>query len=193
MSALSNVLDDFFRTEKTTQKAFADDLNLDATTLNKVTKGARAGVELASKVIRGLPEQYRQQALSAWLTDQTPPDLRSLVCIAPNDAVMREDSPQLPEALSADLRRAIIWLAEQAQIHVELRDLVMNLFRSLARPGGIPRPDFSFAVRGGGAKLTREERIERALAKLREAAERDDLSLLALEDQIAAEFPEEGK
>jgi len=189
MSALSAVLEEFFRVAGLTQIAFAADKDLDRGTLNRAVRGSVAiGEAAASKIIRALPAEWQGKALAGWLTDQTPSDLRSHINILANGLTVAADERQLPVELTPALRSAILWLAEAALTHREIRDVVLNLFRALSRPAaGIRSSDMAFSMRrgkGAPSAANRAERVERALQNIRELAGRSDSTLEMLEDYV---------
>lgn len=133
MYHLQEVLSDYFKgSEKQTD--FAERNKIERGMLNRAVKGTkRAGADLAARIIGGLPAEWQAKAAVAWLKDQTWASIRESVLIFPNESVVREEPsrPELPEALAADVRSDIIWLAERALIHPEVRQLVAALRKAL--------------------------------------------------------------
>lgn len=136
MSALSVVLSEFFQGIPESQTAYAAAHGLDRSILNRTVKGADVpGPDTARQIISTLPkEKWQGRATAAWVQDRTPEELRALVITLPHDS-RGEEVPaikQLPDDLPPDLREALLWFAQMAVTHPEIRTLLFSLRRSLS-------------------------------------------------------------
>lgn len=96
-----------------------------------VRGSAPVGARTLRRICDALPEQQRPFLVRAWLMDQVPPELQSLVDIHPRSETVREDtSAYLPDC-PRDVRRGLELLARKS-IHAPVRDLILDLARLLA-------------------------------------------------------------
>lgn len=113
------------------QTELAARADIDRTMLNRYVRGTGPlGADNLTPLLRTLPSPHDAALLAAYLRDLIPSDKAGLVSIL-CDSIAREDPPELPAGLDPDLRKDIIFLAQKAQVHTEIKDLIMHFAKVL--------------------------------------------------------------
>lgn len=144
MSNLSVVLSDYFSTAEVTQSAFAATHGIEKGMLNRVVKGALTpGDDVVTRIVAHLPENWRPRATTAWLKDRLPRELREHVAVLEQSATISEAAPipMLPTDLPPDTREHLLWLADMCILHIEIRQLVAALYKTLRATPKEPPPN----------------------------------------------------
>lgn len=89
------------------------------------------GPRTLRRICEALPETERPFLVRAWLLDQTPAELESLVEIVPRTEVVREDQPSPFTDCPAEIRRGLELLARKS-VDAPVRDLIVDLSRLLS-------------------------------------------------------------
>jgi transcriptional regulator with XRE-family HTH domain len=127
-AALSAALDDLGWSQ--TELAQKADINLGM--LNRYVRGTGVlGEDNLQRLLSVLPEPQNRMLLAGYLRDLIPPGKEQLVSILTN-SILREEAPILPEGLEPELADALGFLARKAQIHTEVKDMLVG-FTKLIR------------------------------------------------------------
>ncbi len=118
-----------------TQQEFANRLGTDPANVSRWLSGKSSpDSSTVGRILEALPEEYQSDLLSAYLRDQVPPRFESVVKIdslsggklRPLDA-----EPELPEAMSPELKKQVVYFAKLALRWPEVRKVV-ELFYAVA-------------------------------------------------------------
>ncbi len=118
-----------------TQQEFANRLGTDPANVSRWLSGKSSPDSLTvGKILECLPEEFQSDLLNAYLKDQVPVRFESMVNINPVDGGKLRpvgSDPELPEALSPELKKQIIYFAKLALRWPEVRKIV-ELFYAVA-------------------------------------------------------------
>lgn len=92
------------------------------------------GARTLRRICDAIPEPQRPYLVRAWLLDQVPREMQSLVEILPRSEMVREEAPALAPDCPEEVRRGLNLLARKS-VHAPVRDLILDLARLLAEDG----------------------------------------------------------
>jgi hypothetical protein len=132
MSHLALALDSAISELSLTQQGLAALAKITSPQVNRAVRGKPGvGLKTAVALANALPPPHNAAAMAGWLRDQLSrvPDISALVTIYSTPQQIRETTrpATLPEELDADSRRILLWLAEKAVEHVDVRDALASL------------------------------------------------------------------
>lgn len=95
--------------------------------LSKIINSKRpCGQRMMTQIVLGLREEHQAQGLIAWLTDQIPPELHSLVLIVrAGSSVVREEP-----ADASTLEGALKVLGQQAETNDAVQVVLLNMAKA---------------------------------------------------------------
>lgn len=95
--------------------------------LSKIINSKRpCGQRLMTQIVLGLRDEHQAQALIAWLTDQIPPELQSLVLIVrAGSSVVREEP-----ADASTLEGALKLLGQHAETNEAVQVVLLNMAKA---------------------------------------------------------------
>jgi transcriptional regulator with XRE-family HTH domain len=118
-----------------TQQGFAQRLGTDPANVSRWLSGKSSpDSSTVGKILESLPEEYQSDLLSAYLKDQIPNRFDSVVKIeAVEGGRLRslDAEPELPEALSPELKKQVVYFARLALRWPEVRR-ILDLFYQVA-------------------------------------------------------------
>lgn len=118
-----------------TQQGFANRLGTDPANVSRWLSGKSSpDSSTVGKILESLPEEYQSDLLSAYLKDQIPERFDSVVRIESIEGGrLRAPSadPELPEALSPELKKQVVYFARLALRWPEVRR-ILDLFYQVA-------------------------------------------------------------
>jgi transcriptional regulator with XRE-family HTH domain len=128
-------LTELLKEQNWTQQEFASRLGTDPANVSRWLSGKSSpDSSTVGKILECLPEEYQSDLLNAYLKDQVPVRFDSMVNIsAVQGGKLRPlgADPELPEALSPELRKQIVYFAKLALRWPEVRKIV-ELFYAVA-------------------------------------------------------------
>lgn len=118
-----------------TQQGFAQRLGTDPANVSRWLSGKSSpDSSTVGKILEALPEEYQSDMLMAYLKDQIPQRFDTVVSINAVDGgkVRPADAqPELPEALSPELKKQVVYFARLALRWPEVRR-ILDLFYQVA-------------------------------------------------------------
>ena len=118
-----------------TQQGFAHRLGTDPANVSRWLSGKSSpDSSTVGKILESLPEEYQSDLLSAYLKDQIPQRFDSVVRIESIECgkLRSPDAePELPEALSPELKKQVVYFARLALRWPEVRR-ILDLFYQVA-------------------------------------------------------------
>jgi len=127
-TSLSQLLDE----QGWTQQGFAHRLGTDPANVSRWLSGKSApDSNTVGKILEALPEEFQSDMLTAYLKDQVPERFEPVVKIEaisggklrPSDA-----GPDLPEALSPELKKQIVYFSKLALRWPEVKKLIESFY-----------------------------------------------------------------
>jgi len=118
-----------------TQQEFANRLGTDPANVSRWLSGKSApDSTTVGKILEALPEEFQSDMLTAYLRDQVPPRFEPIVSIEPVTGGKLRPSgsaPELPEALSPELKKQIVYFSKLALRWPEVKKIV-EMFYAVA-------------------------------------------------------------
>ncbi|MEI6871544.1 MAG: helix-turn-helix transcriptional regulator [Verrucomicrobiota bacterium] len=115
-----------------TQQEFANRLDTDPANVSRWLSGKSApDSNTVGKILEALPEEFQSDMLTAYLRDQVPPRFEPIVNIEPvTGGKLRpsDSSPELPEALSPELKKQIVYFSKLALRWPEVKKIVETFY-----------------------------------------------------------------
>ena len=126
MSNVSAALTAAFQDLDWSQTAVAEMTSINLGQLNRYARGTGVlGDDNLQRLLDFLPDPHRQRLLAAYLRDLIPKGQEHLVTIATNTKAKQEPKV-LPDGLDPELARALGRLARKAQIHTDVKDMLLH-------------------------------------------------------------------
>jgi transcriptional regulator with XRE-family HTH domain len=133
-TSLSQLLDE----QGWTQQGFAHRLGTDPANVSRWLSGKSApDSSTVGKILEALPEEFQSDLLTAYLKDQVPERFEPVVKIeAVGGGKLRPsaDAPDLPEALSPELKKQIVYFSKLALRWPEVKKLIESFYAVAHRP-----------------------------------------------------------
>jgi len=115
-----------------TQQEFASRLGTDPANVSRWLSGKSAPDSgTVGRILEALPEEFQSDMLAAYLRDQVPPRFEPVVNIEPvTGGKLRpaHSAPELPEALSPELRKQIVYFSKLALRWPEVKKIVETFY-----------------------------------------------------------------
>jgi len=128
-------LTELLKDQNWTQQEFANRLGTDPANVSRWLSGKSApDSTTVGRILEALPEQYQSDLLTAYLKDEVPPRFDTVVqiqAIEGGKLKPLDSTPELPEALSPELKKQIVYFAKLALRWPEVRKIV-ELFYAVA-------------------------------------------------------------
>jgi transcriptional regulator with XRE-family HTH domain len=127
-TSLTQLLDD----QGWTQQSFANRLETDPANVSRWLSGKSApDSNTVGKILEALPEEFQSDLLTAYLKDQVPVRFDPMVKIeAVNGGKLRpsQEAPELPEALSPELKKQIVYFSKLALRWPEVKKIIESFY-----------------------------------------------------------------
>lgn len=128
-------LTELLKEQNWTQQEFANRLGTDPANVSRWLSGKSApDSSTVGRILESLPEAYQSDLLTAYLKDQVPPRFDTVVqinAIEGGKLKPLDSEPELPEALSPELKKQVVYFAKLALRWPEVRKIV-ELFYAVA-------------------------------------------------------------